>query len=142
MHRMRIAPFRRAQGEFENIRSDHLSSAKGMAYSSGVRVGNDSHINLRSFFRLRDHHFALAQIFKASAVARSICASLAAAPCRAADGRRVLLNTKSRWCLEAPPAFLLLCQPDDCGVLNRHSADWTFSIPRESLDRESGVRSR
>ena len=60
-----------------------------------MRVGNDSRSCLRSFFRLRDHNYALAQIITASAVARSICVSLAAAPCRAANGRRIFESHES-----------------------------------------------
>jgi hypothetical protein len=61
-----------------------------VTYSSGCASWKLTRtLSLRSFFRLRDHHFALAQIITASAVARSICASLAAAPCRAANGRRI-----------------------------------------------------
>ena len=67
-----------------------------MTYSSGCASWKLTRtFSLRSFFRLRDHHFALAQITTASAVARSICASLAAAPCRAADGRRIFRSRKA-----------------------------------------------
>ena len=70
-----------------------------------MRVGNDSHSCLRSFFRLRDHNYALAQIITASAVARSMCVSLAAAPCRAANGRRIFESSESHG-LHARPMAL------------------------------------
>jgi hypothetical protein len=73
-----------------------------------VRIGNYSHQLPLVVFQAEGPSYCVGlDRQKASAVARLICASLAAAPCRA-DGRSEEKTSAGRWFIHRPALFHLL----------------------------------